>query len=232
MRNYFYLPLANMTDREIIVLAMISKNSDANNRSNISREKLHKLTGIRIADISAITTSLVKKGLLKKTYTYLRDGSKLVHYEVVDTKRYILISQDIFKTSITLKGLAFLVKLASLNKRAIKVDYWMDLYKELGITRPTFTKYAKQLTAAGVIEIVGNVIKINGDYIYCPEITKKQVKRANILTKVDLPIERHNKLLYALANKDSIDNWDAFLDYIESGVPTKRTIKIATDIHS
>ena len=207
----------NLTARAVYIAIAISVDFKTHKCDWLSREKIASYAGIKdVDDISKYTNQLKEANLIDKKTIYVGPKDKRVIYEIAVESDYTLVKNNIVKSGLSPKAIALFCTIAAQrykHSHRVKVTA-----KDCGVSNPTFKKYIKEL-------VDNEVIAQEGDYI----IFKKYVKTQDYLfdekllemMQLDKDSRAYNLALYAINHPERINNIDAYVDYIYSGVKRK-----------
>ena len=113
------------------------------------------------------------------------------------------------------KQIALFCTMASLRyQRSHRVKV---TYKKCGLSRNTYDKYIKELLGYGAITFEGDYVVFK-KYVMCEDYKTNERLKEILNAGLD-PIDKMYRMaLYAAEHPQSIDNIDAYVDYVYSGV--------------
>ena len=150
---------------EELIYGIISKNSDATGKSQITREKLSELSGISDLDaISDYTSKLEKKHLIRKSTSYINGIRRVTYYMNKTSEDFLWVASAVFDNGPELIG--FLLKFAQLR---YKNTNWIGLcnnqiIKEMHVGRNQFYMKIELLIERGFIEKTDNGYVLNSEF--------------------------------------------------------------------
>lgn len=90
-------------------------------------------------------------------------------------------------------------------------------YQTCGVAQKTFSKYIKELVSLKLVDLDDNGYVTFKKFVMCEDY-KTNNKLNQILAEADKESRAYKMALYAVEHPKSIDNIDAYVDYIWSGV--------------
>ena len=207
----------NLTARAVYIVIAAHSSYDDNKCSCLSRERISKMVGIKnLDDVTKYTNQLRDSGFIKKEIKWVKTDDKRCIYEITVDDNYSLVKNDIVRSGLTSKQMALFCTIASLRyQRSHRVRV---SYQTCGVAQKTFGKYLKELVALNVIGLDDNYVTFK-KFVMCDDY-KTNKKLSQILNEADKESRAYKMALYAVEHPKSIDNIDAYVDYIWSG--TKR----------
>lgn len=205
-----------LTVRAVYIVIAAHTDFKDNKCSSLSREKIAQLVGIKdVDDISKYTKQLEEAGFIKKTIKWVGADDKRCIYEVTVKDNYSLVKRSILKSGMTGKQIALFCTIASLrykHSHRVKVSY-----KKCGISQKTYDKYIVELLGLGAIKFEGDYI-IFKKYVKCEDYKTNEKLNEILNAGLDTSDRMYKMAVYAVEHPQSIDNIDAYIDYVYSGV--------------
>lgn len=206
----------DLTLNERFVYMTISRICNTNKYTRLSRATLCEMCNIKEPKtITAITNSLNKKKLISKIVV-AEQNVKKTQYKVINyDSSFLLFTSDLFSVDASNSAIAIATLLAPLRyKGTNKIQMPIKTIAEkINVSRNTLKKYLKELSEAGVIDIVDYTIYINEEYFPLFVYKTKNAKDYEKCLK-DMPKDSkaYKKFMNAYSKGyDGIDNIEAFL---------------------
>lgn len=173
---------SDLTINERLVYYQICWYANKDGIANISVQQLMLNTGIKDRHtISNITNNLVKKKYINKDYIVFDGCKRIAIYTVLNMdKDFSAISCDIMSINVSKVALVIAVSLADLTWAGSN-DINMsnnEICKKIGISKPTFIKYIKELMSEGIVKRIEGGYNMDPHYFNLFTYKTKEAKES------------------------------------------------------
>lgn len=171
---------SDLTINERLVYYQICWYANKDGIANIPVNNIMINTGIKDRHtVSGITKSLVNKGYITKDYIIFDGCKRIAIYKLLNIDSgFTCISPELLDVKISKPALAIAISLSSLRVYGgLSMDLsHNEICKKIGISKPTFIKYIKELIDNNVVSKNGSTYIFNGDYFKVFPYKSKEAK--------------------------------------------------------
>ena len=171
---------SDLTINERLVYYQICWYANKDGIANISVNNIMINTGIKDRHtVSGITKSLVNKGYITKDYIIFDGCKRIAIYKLLNMNSgFTCISPELLDVNISKPALAIAISLSSLRMYGgLSMDLsHNEICKKIGVSKPTFIKYIKELIDNNIVSKNGSTYIFNGDYFKVFPYKSKEAK--------------------------------------------------------